>query len=41
MWNVDTTVDGYHSINFESHSMIEVLNNAIEFCKHKKWTEIW
>ena len=41
MWNVDATVDGYHSINFESHSMIEVLNNAIEFYKLKKWTEIW
>ena len=40
-WNVDATVDGYHSLNFEDHSLIEVLNKAIDFCKHTKWTEIW
>ena len=40
-WNVDATVDGYHSINFEDHSLMKILNKAIEFCEHHKWTEIW
>jgi hypothetical protein len=40
-WNVDATVDGYHSLNFESHSLTEVLDKAIEFCEKTRWYELW
>lgn len=40
-WNIEATIDGYHSIMFKDHSLLEVLNKAVEYCKHHRWTEIW
>lgn len=40
-WNIEATIDGYHSVMFKDHSLLEVLNKAVEYCKHHRWTEIW